>query len=355
MADDSKTEKATPKKKRDERKKGNVYKSQDVIVLVSLLGSFYCLMTLGPFICDVLREFTIKYFNKVGEVGTLSNEAAMLIQTQVMEALVKAAFPLLLVSVFLGVIATGVQTRWLFSKKALAPKFDRLNPISGIKKMFSIKNAVELLKNILKISLLIYIIYDFIFDRAVEVPSTMRMDLNSSSKYLVAEVMRLIRLIGMWFLAIAGFDFLYQRWDYERQLRMSKQEIKEEYKQTEGDPQVKGRIRRLQQERAKSRMMQAVPGADMVVKNPTHFAVALKYNPELHSAPIVVAKGQDELALRIIKIAEQNNVYVKEDKPLARFLYSTTKLNQEIPQEVYGAIAEILIYIYKLNHKEKNN
>lgn len=355
MADDSKTEKATPKKKRDERKKGNVYKSQDVIVLVSLLGSFYSLMTLGPFICDVVREFTIKYFNKVGEVGSLSNESAMLIQTQVMEAVAKAALPLLLVSVFLGMIGTGVQTKWLFSKKALAPKFDRLNPISGIKKMFSIRNAVELLKNILKISLLIYIIYDFIFDRAVEIPSTMRMDLHSSSKYLVTEVMHLIRLIGMWFLVIAGFDFLYQRWDYERQLRMSKQEIKEEYKQTEGDPQIKGRIRRLQQERAKSRMMQAVPGADMVVKNPTHFAVALKYNPEIHSAPIVVAKGQDELALRIIKIAEQNNVYVKEDKPLARFLYSTTELNQEIPQEVYGAIAEILIYIYKLNHKEMNN
>ena len=150
---------------------------------------------------------------------------------------------------------------------------------------------------------------------------------------------------------MAALDFMYQWWDYERQLKMSKQEIKEEYKQTEGDPQVKGKIKQIQRERAQRRMMQQVPSADVVIRNPTHFAVALRYKPEQDAAPIVLAKGQDELALRIVKIAEENKVAVIENVPLARSLYASTELDCEIPPELYAPVAEVLVYIFKLDNK----
>jgi flagellar biosynthetic protein FlhB len=157
--------------------------------------------------------------------------------------------------------------------------------------------------------------------------------------------------VSVVFLAIAGFDYFYQWWDYERQIKMSKQELKEEYKQTEGNPEIKGRIRNLQRERARSRMMQSVPGADVIVRNPTHYAVALRYNIEKDNAPVLVAKGQDELALRIVAVGEENGVYVLENKPLARGIYAATRVGAEIPSEYYGMVAEILVYVYRMNNK----
>ena len=155
------------------------------------------------------------------------------------------------------------------------------------------------------------------------------------------------------FVAIAALDFLYQWWDYERQLKMSKQEIKEEYKQTEGDPQVKGKIKQIQRERAQRRMMQQVPSADVVIRNPTHFAVALRYKPDQDNAPVVLAKGQDELALRIVKTAEEHKVAVIENVPLARSLYAEAELDREIPPELYGPVAEVLVYIFRLNKDKR--
>lgn len=156
----------------------------------------------------------------------------------------------------------------------------------------------------------------------------------------------------MVFIIVAFFDFLYQRWEYEKNLKMTKQEVKDEYKQTEGNPEIKGRIRRIQRQMALSRMIQKVPEADVIVRNPTHVAVALKYDPKRHGAPVVLAKGQDELALRIVKAGEENGVFMIENKPLARALYASCRLDQEIPAEFYGAVAEILIYIYRASHRE---
>ena len=153
------------------------------------------------------------------------------------------------------------------------------------------------------------------------------------------------------FVAVSVLDYYYQRWDHERQMKMSKQEIKEEYKQMEGDPKIKGKIKQMQRQRAMARMMQQVPDADVVIKNPTHFAVALRYDPEKDEAPVLLAKGQDYVALRIIKVAEENNVTVIENRPLARGIFAATELNQQLPPEFYGAVAEILVHIYKLNHK----
>ena len=160
---------------------------------------------------------------------------------------------------------------------------------------------------------------------------------------LLQMAFQLVLKTCMAFTVIAFFDYLYQRWDYEKELKMTKQEVKDEYKQTEGNPEIKGRIRRIQRQMALSRMMQKVPEADVIVRNPTHFAVALKYDPDRHGAPVVLAKGQDELALRIVKAGEENGVFIIENKPLARALYASCRLDQEIPAEFYGAVAEILI------------
>ena len=179
----------------------------------------------------------------------------------------------------------------------------------------------------------------------------MDMGIARSTVYMLNLAMDLVVTVVAVFAVIAVLDYFYQRWDYERELRMSKEEIKEEVKQTEGNPQIKSRIRSVQRQRAMSRMIQAVPAADVIIRNPTHFAVALKYDMEKNAAPIVVAKGQDELALRIVKVGEDNGVTVIENKPLARALYASADVDQEIPREYYSAVAEILVYVYRLKKK----
>ena len=252
----------------------------------------------------------------------------------------KCNLPLLLSSMALGIAAHGVQTRFNISFKTLKPKFDRLNPISGIKKMFAVRNAVELLKNLLKIAVLGVLLFNLIKGDIVQVARMIDVEPLNSCIHLLQMAFQLILKVCMVFIIVAFFDFLYQRWEYEKNLKMTKQEVKDEYKQTEGNPEIKGRIRRIQRQMALSRMIQKVPEADVIVRNPTH------------GAPVVLAKGQDELALRIVKAGEENGVFMIENKPLARALYASCRLDQEIPAEFYGAVAEILIYIYRASHRE---
>ncbi len=218
--------------------------------------------------------------------------------------------------------------------------------------MFSLKSVLELIKNLIKIALLGVLLYNLIKDDIVQVARMIDMPPLNAYVQLLQMAFQLVLKTCMAFTVIAFFDYLYQRWDYEKELKMTKQEVKDEYKQTEGNPEIKGRIRRIQRQMALSRMMQKVPEADVIVRNPTHFAVALKYDPDRHGAPVVLAKGQDELALRIVKAGEENGVFIIENKPLARALYASCRLDQEIPAEFYGAVAEILIYIYRASHRE---
>lgn len=350
MAGDSKTEKATPKKRRDERKKGHVAVSKDVVMVASLLGIFMMLKLLFPFMYKTLRNYMIKYISLAPAAETLSDYTTKAYMDTVI-AVLKACFPILLAAVLLAVIATGVQTRFLFTKSNLAPKFDRLNPLQGIKNILSVKSLVELIKSLIKIIILILILYQIIKGDLRAVARTIDMELQDSAVYVLNAILEMIIKVSIVFLAIAGLDFFYQWWDFERQIRMSKQELKEEYKQTEGNPEIKGRIRNIQRERARSRMMQAVPTADVIVRNPTHYAVALRYNIEKDNAPVLVAKGQDELALRIVAVGEENGVYVLENKPLARGIYAGTQVGAEIPPEYYGMVAEILVYVYRMNNK----
>ena len=264
----------------------------------------------------------------------------------------KCALPLLLAALVLGILAHGAQTRFNVSFQVVKPKFGKLNPFTGIKKLFALKNVIELVKNLFKTTLLLILLYNLIKGDLVPVARMIDMQPQVSAAYMLNMAFDLVVKVSMAFGIVAFFDFLYQRWEYERDLKMTKQEVKDEFKQTEGNPEIKGRIRRIQRQMALSRMMQKVPQADVIVRNPTHYAVALKYDPSHHGAPVVLAKGQDELALRIVRVGEENGVYITENKPLARALYASCELDREIPAEFYGAVAEILLYLYRTGRRE---
>lgn len=347
-----KTEKATPKKRKDQRKEGNVFQSKDIITVVSLLGSFCCLQLLFPMTYRTLRDCLVQFIGYAGTVEELGQGDIPKLGFQAGLVIVKGALPILLIGCALAILATGVQTRFLFTTKAFKPKFSNLNPLNGIKNMFSLKSLVELLKGIVKIILLGVILFNLLKGELFRLINTMYMDLGLSTVYVLKKIMTLVLQVCMYFAAVAALDYFYQWWSYEKKLKMSKDEVKEEYKQLEGNPEIKGRIKDVQRQRARSRMMQAVPEADVIIRNPTHYAVALKYDPNRDNAPHLIAKGQDELALRIVKVAEENDVTVIENKPLARGIYASTPLNAEIPGEYYGVVAEILVQVYKLKNKK---
>ena len=345
------TEKATPKRRRDERKKGNVLQSKDIVTVFTLIGGFYALKLTFMSSYSALKGCMLKYFSYMQNKAELSQD---LIREMAFDSVLVAAriiAPLMACIVFLSIAATVFQTKPLFVLDSLKTKFNRLSPLQGFKKIFSVRSIVEVLKGIIKISILFYLLYDFIGKQIIELPKLFTLEIPAACGYMFQTVFNMALRIGMAFAVISVFDFFYQRWEYERQLKMSKQEIKEEYKQLEGDPQVKGKIKELQRKMAMSRMMQQVPDADVVIRNPTHFAVALHYDPEKHVAPILLAKGQDEMALRIVRVAKENEIFIVENKPLARAIYATTDLNQQLPPEFYGAVAEILVHVYRLNHK----
>lgn len=347
-----KTEKATPKKRRDERKKGNVLISKDVVSLISVFCVFFILKFLFPIAVKILSKDMNLYLSFIGTRTNMSNnDAQKLLLYLVLDAM-KIVVPFACICVLISIIMTGIQTKFLFTNENLKFKFSHLNPLQGIKKIISVRSLVELLKNILKIIILLIILYGLIKKDMGNILKTMNMDLSISVHYTMEMLMDMIFRVTMVFVAVAAFDYYYQWWDYEKRLKMSKQEIKEEYKQIEGNPEVKGKIKQLQRQRAQSRMMQAVPQADVIVRNPTHFAVALQYDDKRHTAPIVVAKGQDELALRIVKVGEENHIMVVENKPLARGLYSSTELGDEIPSEYYSLVAELLVEVYKINNRK---
>ncbi len=351
MASEEKTEKATPKKRRDQRKEGNVASSKDVIAVASLIGCFYCLQMLFPMIYESLRDTMIFQISAVESIDELSLGNLQMLGMKAVTVLSKCIFPLGVISLAIGVVATGIQTRFNVTTKPLKFKLSKLNPLKGLKNMFSLKQVVELLKAVIKIIILGVILYGILKDEIVVIAQMMDIDPLSSSAYILKEIMSMVLKISMVFAAIAGFDYFYQRWSYEKNLKMTKEEVKEEYKQTEGDPKIKGKIRSLQQSMARSRMMQAVPDADVIIRNPTHYAVALRYDIDKDNAPVVIAKGQDLIALKIVEIGEAHKVTVIENKPLARGIYASTPLGGQIPAEYYGVVAEILVEVFRMNKK----
>lgn len=352
-----KTEKATPKKRQDERKKGNILQSKDITTVASIAIAFYVLKSWMPYIYKFLSDAFRKYLELPVTTMEIGDKFAILLFKDVAITVLMVVGILVLAIMLTSVIVSGAQTKFYISREGFKFKFSKLNPLSGIKKLFSLRSFVEVLKNIIKILIIGLIIYNSIKKNIHNIPKLMYVDMLGAIKLIFDIIMSAVNSVIIYFLAISSVDFLYQWWEYEKNIRMSKQEIKDEFKHTEGNPEVKGKIKQIQRRMASSRMMQQVPEADVIIRNPTHFAVAIKYDENSNRAPIVVAKGRDRVALNIIKIAEENKVLIMENKPLARALYSTVELDQEIPIEFYEPIAEVLAWVYNTNRqlKEKGN
>ncbi len=346
-----KTEKPTGKRRREARQEGNLFQSKDAVTVVMLFGVFWMLRLTIPMIYRTVRDCMLRYFTAVGNGSAVLDQSPN-IYVYMVASVLKCALPVLAMSIVLGILSHGIQTRFNITFKPLRPKFSKLNPISGIKKLFGLKKLVDLAKNLIKIALLLALLYNLLKRDLTEIARMFDMQVFNSAAYMMQMVFDLVMRVCLAFAVVAFFDYLYQRWDYENNLKMTKQEVKEEFKNTEGNPEIKGRIRSVQRQMAMSRMMQKVPQADVIIRNPTHFAVALKYNPEENNAPVVLAKGQDLVALRIVHIGEEHGVYVIENRPLARALFASCDLDREIPPEFYGAVAEILVYIYKASHRD---
>jgi flagellar biosynthetic protein FlhB len=349
----NKTEQATPKKRRDQRKKGNIFLSNDAVSVATLLAGYAVLRATLSGAAEQISEYFTLCMSMAQNLSYAGLESQLPIVLK--EGVYTAFFaigPTMLAVIVTALAATFAQTRGLFAVESIKPKFQKINPLEGFKKLFSMRSIVDAGKGIIKITVLLVIIYRYIRGCMLSLGNYINTDLAAVAGDICVRLGAMVLQIIMAFIVVAGFDFFYQWWDYERQMKMTKQEVKDEYKQTEGDPQVKGRIRQIQRQMAQSRMMQQVPQADVVIRNPTHVAVALRYKPEIDAAPIVLAKGLDELALRIVSTAEENHVPTVENVPLARSIYASAELNHQIPAELYGAVADVLVYVFRLNKRD---
>ena len=263
----------------------------------------------------------------------------------------KVLIPFTVVMLCVGLGANIIQKGFLFTLKPLAPNFSKIDPIKGFKKLFSLTSFVELIKSILKILIIGLIVTLVVKGEISSFPTLIQMELKGMLVYIGSVTSKIILYVGLAMGGLALLDYMYQRWDYERGLKMSKQEVKDEYKQREGDPQVKARIKSLQRQWARQRMMEKVKEADVVITNPTHLAIAIQYESGKMIAPIVVAKGSGFIAQRIKDIARGAGVPVVENRFVAALLFKTVEIGQTIPQELYKAVAEILAYVYKLKGK----
>jgi flagellar biosynthetic protein FlhB len=348
------TEKASQKKKQDARKRGEVHMSRDFVSAVSLTVVF-ALLGIGFTSFSVsLRDFLAKHMSQSYVLRLADNVNAGTITQSYRDTLVELlpiVLPLMLALMLVGVVLHVAQTGPLMTSERLKPKFSKINPIQGFQRLFSSTTLVEMLKSIAKIVLMGVIIYQAFRDELHTFPEMMKQQPADAFNETVDLCSSMGVRIGGALIALAAVDIFYQWWKYEKDLRMTKQEVKEENKQMEGDPQVKGRIRKLQRSMSTRRMMQNMKQADVVVANPTHYAVALRYKEKVDPAPVILAKGQDFVALQIKKVAAENKITVVENPMVARALYAACEIGQTVPVDLYQAVADILIYVYKVTNR----
>ncbi len=348
-----KTEQPTGKKLEESREEGRVAKSMEISSFaVFTTGMIMVYLTQG-LLSSRITNFSLNIFRNL-DVLTVNNNMLMGFAKQAISFFLVTLIPVLAVLFIVSLGANIAQVGFKISPKALMPKFDKINPLSGIKKVFfSSGSLVELLKSILKLVVIGWFTYTFLVHFIIESSSLVELSITGILKFMVSASYGLIWKITMIYIVIAALDFIFQKKKFKKEMMMTKQEVKEENKQTEGDPQIKARIKRLQYQAAKKRMMQNVPKADVVITNPTHYAIALKYNSPEDTAPKVLAKGVDELAQRIKQIAKENGVPLHEDRELARALYKVCDVGDEIPSALFKAVAQVLAYVYQLKNNKK--
>ena len=347
-----KTEPATQKKLDDARKEGKVAKSKDLtegfalVVLFLLLKVFIGYLgerMVGIFDVTIGR---MAEFVQVNQAGLYTTAVTAIVSNMIIEMLLMV-WPFFLFGFVITFLISVYQVGWKISAKTMEPKMSKFNPINGFKRIFSKDSLFELAKSLVKVGLIVYISYTNISEEANNLFILYEIDLKQAIA-LVGQIILDVGLeISIIFVFIGLVDYFYQKWKFSEEMKMTKQEVKDEYKNTEGDPQIKGRIRQKMREASQRRMMQDVPKADVVITNPTHFAVAIKYDAEVSRAPVVVAKGEDFLAQKIKEIAKENQV---ENKPLARMLYHNVDIGAEIPPELYQSVAEVLAMVYHMKN-----
>jgi len=347
-----KTEKATPKKKREARERGQVFKSIELVTAFSLMVMFGALAVFGAGMADGLKKLISGYFgagDAIPDVMTVSAAGPLLARAFTQMGVIM--LPMLGAALVGGLVFNYLQVGFLFSSKALAPKMDRISISSGFKRIFSKRTLIDLLKSIIKITVLGAVAYSEFEARIKDMPMMMGQNIFSSIQSTVDILLGVAFKLAIALAILAPFDFLYQWWKYQKDLMMTKQEVRDEYKLTEGDPQIKGKIRQKQRQMASMRMMQAVADADVVITNPTHYAVALEYKEEKNSAPVVLAKGKDYIARKIREKAQELHIEIVENKPVAQYLYFFCEIGDEVPEDMYQAVAEILAYVYRLKQR----
>jgi len=351
-----KTEKATSKKRSDSRKKGQVLQSSETSTTFCAIVMFGILYIIWP---GFIENMMLIYHEHLGPNSIqMANPALTFneltgIFVRVTIGFLTTMMPLLGGALIAGVAINLMQVGFLYTTDPLKPKLNKISPISGFKRMFSSKTIVELAKSTLKILILGFIAYNDFVSMLDEFPNFIGNDIYIYFVYIVrTAIMTALRMcLAMVFISIA--DYIYQKWKYEKDLRMSKQEVKDEFKMMEGDPKIKGKIRQKQRQMSAMRMMANVPEADVVITNPTHYAVALKYDDKVSSAPILVAKGQDHLARKIREIAQEHSIEIVENPPIAQALYANCEVDEEIPADLYQAVADILVFVYRQKGKIK--
>lgn len=340
-----KTEKATPNKRRETRKKGQVAKSPEVASALTLLLCFAFFMFAGKsLIAGCLTIYRRSYQEYL--LWDISISSTQLLFNQLLWEVVKLVAPIFAVVVVAGVVANYLQVGFMFNPESLKMKLGKLNPLEGAKRIFSLKSVVELIKSILKIVITSSIASWMIWKQKDELFLIGQKSLWDSARFIGLLTIQIGIAVAIILVILAAADYFYQKFEYEKKIRMSKQDIKDEYKKMEGDPFIKGKRRAKQRELSMNRMMQEVPKADVVITNPTHFAVAIRYDLESMDAPEVIAKGQDYIALKIKEIAKQNKIMTVENKPLARALFAAVEIGEPIPEEMFNAVGEILAYVY---------
>lgn len=347
--DEGRTEDPTDYKKRKAREEGRVAKSQELTSAVMIIGMIAIMAIFGGYIQKNITDIFGITIGRIGDFSLTDESFPQILQFVFMKVLFICA-PIFGVACLASLILNFAQVGFMFTTKPLEPKFDKIKP-KFQRIFFSATTAFNLVKSILKVILIAGVLFLFINVYLGELLTIGLIDLEAGWTRAGNITMVILGSIALLFLGLAVLDFFYQKWDYKQNLKMSRYELKEERKDTEGDPHIKQRLREKMREITSQRMMEEVPNSDVVITNPTHFAVAVSYVEEIHKAPIVSAKGEDYLALRIKKRAKENDVPIVENKPLARALYDQVEIGDEIPEEFYFAVIEVLVYVYRLKDK----
>ena len=346
-SDQEKTEQATPKRQRESREKGQVVSSKEISSAFALFGAICAFYTAGPWMVHRMTGVMYRYLGDLNSVY-VNEDSILTLLLNIMSDYVLIAFPVMLAGLILGIAATVAQVGFTFSPDVLMPDFSKFNPVQGMGKFFSFRSLVEVFKSLIKIFVLGWLAYRLIKGETQGLSLLIQMDVRDIWVFVGRVSLKICLYAFLAMIIIAGTDYFYQWWQFQKEHRMTKQEVKEETRQTEGDPKIKARIRSIQIEMARRRMMAAVPLSTVIITNPTHLAVALQYESKKMKAPKVVAKGAGYIAEKIKEIAKTHHIPIVENKPLARVLFKSVRMGASIPLELYKSVAEILAYVYRL-------